>query len=597
MRRLLGQRSRQEQSAILLGLFFLGTLFFAPAVFSMPPQLSPELLSDPFLQLPTADGVRVVWFTEFEGDRHEVRYGPDLGQIAIARTRRLSRTREDQNSQISVQNLALPLNGQPVPRPIWRHEAIITGLTAGERVPYRVISIRQDGQAAYSEVFALGPLPPPEAPLKILLTSDHQLKPMTAANAQKVVETVGPVDAVWFAGDLVNVPDRASEWFDDRRGNAFFPVLQGRAHYSVGEGDRAVTYRGGALIQSAPLYAAIGNHEVMGRFSRDRSLNGQFADPVPRAIAAAQAEQMDFADPAERDRWLENQSFNTKTYEEIFTLPRSPSGDQRYYAVTFGSVRLVVLYVTQIWRSPSREPTIRGRYQERTQDLQNSQQWGHGQHIFEPISAGSPQYRWLQAELASPEFQQARYKVVMLHHPPHSLGENSVPPFTDPVAVRQYDADGALTAIRYEYPPERDYLIRDLVPLLEDAGTDLVFYGHSHLWNRFRSDRGLHFLETSNVGNSYGAYVGDLRRPVPTNHSVSYAATGNPNGLAPVMPTIAPLLDAQGQPQPYIASNHITVFSIFETATGTISSYRFDTLRPDSPVIKFDEFSLGHPAP
>ncbi|AFY67340.1 metallophosphoesterase [Geitlerinema sp. PCC 7407] len=563
----------------------------------MPPQPSPELLSDPFLQLPTADGVRVVWFTEFEGERHEVHYGPDLGQVAIAHTRRLSRTREDQNSQISVQNLTLPLNGQPVPRAIWRHEATITGLRAGERVPYRVVSVHQDGQTARSEVFALGPLPRPEAPLKILLTSDHQLKPMTAANAQKVVETVGPVDAVWFAGDLVNVPDRASEWFDDRRGNAFFPVLQGRAHYSVGEGDRAVTYRGGALIQSAPLYAAIGNHEVMGRFSGDRSLNSQFADPVPRAIAAAQAEPMDFADPAERDRWLENQSFNTKTYEEIFTLPRSPSGDQRYYAVTFGSVRLVVLYVTQIWRSPSREPTIRGRYQERTQDLENPQQWGHGQHIFEPISAGSPQYRWLQTELASPEFQQARYRVVMLHHPPHSLGENSVPPFTDPVAVRQYATDGALTAIRYEYPPERDYLIRDLVPLLEEAGTDLVFYGHSHLWNRFRSDRGLHFLETSNVGNSYGAYVGDLRRPVPTDHSVSYAATGNPNGLAPVMPTIAPLLDAQGQPQPYIASNHITVFSVFETATGTISSYRFDTLRPDSPVIKFDAFSLGRPAP
>jgi len=44
--------------------------------------------------------------------------------------------------------------------------------------------------------------------LKILLTSDHQLKPMTAANLQKVVETVERVDAVFFVGDLVNVPDR-----------------------------------------------------------------------------------------------------------------------------------------------------------------------------------------------------------------------------------------------------------------------------------------------------------------------------------------------------------------------------------------------------
>jgi hypothetical protein len=46
------------------------------------------------------------------------------------------------------------------------------------------------------------------------------------------------------------------------------------------------------------------------------------------------------------------------------------------------------------------------------------------------------------------------------------------------------------------------------------------------------------------------------------------------------------------QPMPYVASNDITVFSIFETATGTISSYRFDTRKPDSEVVKFDEFKL-----
>jgi len=44
---------------------------------------------------------------------------------------------------------------------------------------------------------------------------------MTAANLQKVVETVERVDAVFFVGDLVNVPDRASEWFDDKRGVLF----------------------------------------------------------------------------------------------------------------------------------------------------------------------------------------------------------------------------------------------------------------------------------------------------------------------------------------------------------------------------------------
>jgi len=107
---------------------------------------------------------------------------------------------------------------------------------------------------------------------------------MVPANLQKVVETVRSVDAVFFAGDLVNTPDRASEWFDDNRGNAFFPALQGRAHYRLNQ----TRYTGGALIQSAPLYSAIGNHEVMGRFSETQSLNDQFGDAFPQSVAEQQ---------------------------------------------------------------------------------------------------------------------------------------------------------------------------------------------------------------------------------------------------------------------------------------------------------------------
>jgi len=67
---------------------------------------------------------------------------------------------------------------------------------------------------------------------------------------------------------------------------------------------------------------------------------------------------------------------------------------------------------------------------------------------------------------------------------------------------------------------------------------------------------------------------------------------GDPNGLTPIMPTIAPLADEEGNLQPYIASNDVTSFSIFDTETGTVSSYYFDTREPESAVVKFDEFSL-----
>jgi hypothetical protein len=577
----------------------------------------PGLLTDPFLQAPTLNSVRVVWFTEFEGREHTVIYGTQPGQSlapgntrqVFADTRPLPRLREDSESRLPDGRTL----EAPTFRPVWRHEAEVTDLTPGQRLPYQVKSLREDGTILSSDTFALTGMPAPGQPLKILLTSDHQSKPMTAANLQKVAETVGQVDAVFMAGDLVNVPDRASEWFDDAQGAAFFPALQGRASYELAAGGTITRYRGGALIQEAPLFPAIGNHEVMGRVSPTKSLNDQFNDPVPRqaAIQLYETNPTVFnpsGDPAQRRRWIIDHSYNSDTYEQLFSLPPSPiptsdTGEttSRWYATTFGDVRLISLFVTNIWRRPVVAADVQGRFQERQGDLGNPAAWGHGQHIFEPIKPGSAQYQWLQQELNSEAFRQAPYRVVMFHHPPHSLGDNIVPPFTDPVPIYDRHADGTLRAIRYEYPIQNDYIMRDLMPLLETAGVDLVLYGHSHLWNRFVGPTGIHFLETSNVGNTYGAYWGDRRRKTPPAEPTSifdqyqqtyYVAQGDPNGLDPVVPAIAPLMDDQGNPLPYIASNDLTAFSILDTGTSTVSSYYFDTRKPQSDVVKFDEFTL-----
>jgi hypothetical protein len=539
---------------------------------------APQLLSDPFLQLPTETTINVVWFTEFAGTEHKVFYGKNFEQSAIATTRKLSRTREDQNSKLNENPYQ-----RPTPRNIWRHEVTVRNLT-GDRLPYRVTSTTEDQQIT-SRDFTLAPKPPAGTPLKILLTSDHQLKPMTAANLQKVVETVGRVDAVFFAGDMVNVPDRASEWFDDSRGCAFFPCLQARGSYELTKNDTKTTYIGGEIIQHAPLFSTIGNHEVMGRYAHSDSLDGEFDDAVPRAIAKARLQDAS-------DRQIKDHSFNTDTYEEIFTLPKSESGGKTYYALSFGDIRLVVLYATNTWRHPQLDGRFKGKYREREQDLNCPENWGYGQHIFEAIAPGSLQYVWLQQELNSPEFQQAKFKIVMLHHPPHSLGGNIVPAYTDPVQSIERHEDGTIKTVRYEYPQDADYLIRDVVPLLEAANVQLVFYGHSHLWNRFVSSNGTHYLETSNVGNSYGAHVGENKRPIPVGYQENYPAIGNPNGREPIMPTIAPFFDDNGKPMPYIASNDITVFSIFDTTNSLMTSYAFDTREPNSKVVKFDEFQL-----
>ncbi|MFB2876019.1 metallophosphoesterase [Floridanema aerugineum] len=550
----------------------------------------PQLLTDPFLQLPTENSIRVVWFTEFPGSRHTVTFGENLDKNVSANTIKLSRTREDQKSKFGKQTEENQVYQQPVVRNIWRHEAEITNLIPGKRVPYRVKSEREDGQIVSSEIFTLAAKPLPGTPLKILLTSDHQLMPMTAANLEKVTETIGKVDAVFFAGDLVNVPDRASEWFDDNRGNAFFPCLQGKANSKLEKNGTSTIYKGGEIIQHTPLFPAIGNHEVMGRFSLESSLSEQIYDAFPRELA-----KQVYQDKADipQQLWLKDYSFNTDTYQEIFTLPNASSGGEKYYAITIGDVRLVVLFAACAWRSPSLASTIKGKYRECDRDLNNPENWGYGQHIFEPIHKDSIQYKWLEKELNSPEFQQAKYKVVMLHHPPHSLGDNVVPPFTYPVQIIERNGDGTIKSIHYQYPKEKDYLIRDIEPLLNAAKVQLVLFGHSHLWNRFINYSGVNFLETSNVGNSYGAALGDNKRPVPINNSENYTATGDPNGLDPIIPTIAPLVNENNQPLPYIASNDITVFSILDTGNGTVSSYRFDTREPNSQVIKFDEFSLN----
>jgi Calcineurin-like phosphoesterase len=551
---------------------------------------SAHLLTEPFLQLPTATSVRVVWFTDFLGKNHIVTWGENLEKSATAKTTKLTRIREDQNSRYQNQTEDGQIYQKPVTRDIWRHEAEVTNLTPNRRENYCVTSVTENNEILGSKIYTLTTAPTPGTPQKILLTSDHQIKPMVAANLQKVVETVGRVDAVWFAGDLVNLPDRASEWFDDNRGNAFFPCLQGRAKYQIqhkGLSTEGVQtyYTGGEIIQHAPIFTCIGNHEVMGRYNRKRSLKDEIFDAIPRAVA-----QKLYGNES-----LKENSYNTDTYEEIFTLPQSEEGGKTYYAVTLGDVRLVVLYITNIWRFVHLDkPDFQGKYAENPASLNNPENWGYGQHIFEPIAKGSKQYNWLQEELNTPEFQQAKYKVVMFHHPPHTLGDNILPAYTDPVQIIERDEEDNIKSVRYEYPKNADYITRDLMPLLEAAKVQLVFYGHSHLWNRFTSSSGMHFLETSNVGNSYGAAYGKTARDnLPPWENNDYIVVGDPNGLEPVVPTIEPLLGEDGKPLPYVASNDITVFSIFETATGTVSSYRFDTRKPNSEVIKFDEFKLG----
>ena len=190
----------------------------------------------------------------------------------------------------------------------------------------------------------------------------------------------------------------------------------------------------------------------------------EFNDTIPRQFAQK------FYGEFYGEEFLKDNSFNSDTYEEIFTLPQSKAGGKTYYAVSFGDVRLVVLYATRMWRFHTTEGRRKGKYAEPEVDLDNPENWGYGQHIYEAIAKGSTQYNWLVSELNSREFKQAKYKVVMLHHPPHTLGGNIVPAYTDPEQIITRDQNGHIKQVRYEYPKDKDYITQDLIPLLEEIG-------------------------------------------------------------------------------------------------------------------------------
>ena len=82
----------------------------------------------------------------------------------------------------------------------------------------------------------------------------------------------------------------------------------------------------------------------------------------------------------------------------------------------------------------------------------------------------------------------------MCHWQHHSLGGNALLAYTEPEASTVIGPMTGLDMVIYQYPLEKDHINCYVEPLLKDAGVQLFFNAHSHIWNHFCSEDGMYSL-------------------------------------------------------------------------------------------------------
>jgi predicted phosphodiesterase len=128
-----------------------------------------------------------------------------------------------------------------------------------------------------------------------------------------------------------------------------------------------------------------------------------------------------------------NHDHATKAYYSVFTLPTNgesggvPSGTEHYYSFDHGNAHFISL------NSENRDPSFR-----------------------------ASMIGWLRKDLAG---NSKSWTIVFWHHPPYSKGNHD----SDDLK----DSGGRMAWMR-----------ENIVPLLDEAGVDLVFTGHSHSYER-----------------------------------------------------------------------------------------------------------------
>ena len=217
-----------------------------------------------------------------------------------------------------------------------------------EKVPYQVVS---DG--AQSEIYTLQAQAQEGTPMKILLTSDIQTKNMRS----QLREALRGHRPCGRCSGQRGHHRRARPGLRLVRRRQF--LLPGAPGY-LRPGDRRRGIQRRPLLQNAPSMPPSATTRSWAATATP-PLNTQFNDPTTRAYAEDLYDRVNSDDDptndvseADKAQFIQDNSFNTTTWEEVLTLPESDTGDERYYAVTIGDLRVIVLEVARIWQGQQR---------------------------------------------------------------------------------------------------------------------------------------------------------------------------------------------------------------------------------------------------
>ncbi|MBP7516075.1 MAG: metallophosphoesterase family protein, partial [Flavobacteriales bacterium] len=235
-----------------------------------------------------------------------------------------------------------------------------------------------------------------------------------------------------------------------------------------------------------------------------------------------------YAAPGNHDYYVgANAANNTGPYYDLFAAPKNgqaggvPSNTEAYYSYDIGNVHFVSL---DSYGSP-RSPT-------------------------------GAMATWLTNDLALAR-NRSEWIIAYWHHTPYSKGSNNS---DDPG-----DSDGILFDMR-----------EDLLPILESNGVDLLFYGHSHTYERSYLINGHHGLSTTFNSATMGLNMTSGR----ADGTGAYVKSGD---LAPYAGAVHVVCGVSGKKEPGGLLNHPVMYmstgsqlgSMVVDVTGTSLNARF----------------------